>query len=318
MAAIFPGQGCQFIGMLSDLFDKNLIIQKIFKKASDILKYDLWKLIQKGPLKKLNTTYYSQPAILIASFAIYKLWIQKSNIIPNIMVGHSLGEYTAMLCSNVINFYDAIQLINYRGKLMQEISVSLKESNIDGYFMQVILGLNKFLIQKVCEQESKNNIVNISSYNTYNQVTISGNKNAILRVINACKLLGAHNIPLQINVPSHCLLMKPIVKKFKKFLKNIKFNYPTIPIINTLNIKCETSPKKIKYNLIHQLYNPINWIGCMEYISNKNINNILEFGPKNILAKIAKNITNNLDVISINNSKTLSIALKKYNNLRIK
>ncbi|QJC28499.1 ACP S-malonyltransferase [Enterobacteriaceae endosymbiont of Plateumaris consimilis] len=305
--------------MLSDLSNKYFIIKKIFNKASHILKYDLWKLIQKGPLKKLNITYYTQPAILIASFAIYKLWIQKNNIIPNIMAGHSLGEYTAMLCSDVISFHDAIQLVNYRGKLMQEISFSLKENNINGYFMQVILGLNKNLVQKICEQESKNNIVTISSYNTYNQVTISGNKNAISRVVNICKSLGAYNIPLKINVPSHCLLMKPIVKKFTKFLTNIKFNCPTIPIVNTLNIKCETSPKKIKYNLIHQLYNPINWIECIKYISNQNINSLIEFGPKNILSKIAKKIINNLDVISINNSKTLSIASKKYNNnVRIK
>ncbi|QJC29390.1 ACP S-malonyltransferase [Enterobacteriaceae endosymbiont of Plateumaris pusilla] len=302
--------------MLSDLFNNNLIIKKIFQEASNILKYDLWNLIQKGPLKTLNITYYTQPAILISSFAIYKLWLQKNNIIPNIMAGHSLGEYTAMLCSNVINFYDAIQLVNYRGKLMQEISYSLKENNMDGYFMQVILGLNKNLVQKICKQEAKNNIVNISNYNTYNQVTISGNKKAILRVVKICKLLGAHNIPLYINTPAHCLLMKPIVNKFKKFLKNIKFNHPKIPIINTLDIKCETSPKKIKYNLIRQLYNPVNWVKCIEYISNKNINNLLEFGPKNILAKITKQIINNLDVISINNSKTLSIALKKYNNMR--
>ncbi|QJC29832.1 ACP S-malonyltransferase [Enterobacteriaceae endosymbiont of Plateumaris sericea] len=302
--------------MLSDLSDNNLIIKKIFQKASNILKYDLWNLIQKGPVKKLNITYYSQPAILTSSFAIYKLWLHKNNIIPNIMAGHSLGEYTAMLCSNVINFYDAIQLVNYRGKLMQEISYSLKENNIDGYFMQVIIGLNKVLVQKICKKEAKTNIVNISNYNTYNQVTISGNKNAILRVVKTCKSLGAYNIPLYINVPSHCLLMKPIVNKFKKFLENIKFNQPKIPIVNTLNIKCETSPKEIKYNLIRQLYNPINWVECIKYISNKNINNLLEFGPKNILAKLTKQIINNVDVISINNSKTLSIALKKYNNMR--
>ncbi|QJC28946.1 ACP S-malonyltransferase [Enterobacteriaceae endosymbiont of Plateumaris rustica] len=303
--------------MLLDLYYNHTIIQKIFQKASNILEYDLWNLIQKGPLKKLNITYYTQPAILISSFAIYKLWIQKNNIIPNIMAGHSLGEYTAMLCSKVISFHDAIRLVHYRGKLMQEISFSLKENNIDGYFMQAILGLDKILIQKICKQESKNNIVNISSYNTYNQVIISGNKNAILRVVNICKSLGAYSIPLKINIPSHCLLMKPIVKKFKNFLNNITFNYPKIPIVNTLNIKCETSLKKIKYNLIHQLYNPINWIECIKYISNKNINNLLEFGPKNILAKMTKKIFNNLDVISINNSKTLSIALKKYNYMRI-
>ncbi|QJC35573.1 ACP S-malonyltransferase [Enterobacteriaceae endosymbiont of Donacia sparganii] len=142
-AAIFPGQGTQFLGMLSSLYKKYKIIKETFYYASEILGYDLWFLTQNGPLKKLNKTYYTQPAILVSSIAIYKLWLQKKNILPNIVTGYSLGEYTAMVCSNIISFSDAIKIVEFRGKLMHEISSTLNDFNMNGYYMQTIIGLKK-------------------------------------------------------------------------------------------------------------------------------------------------------------------------------
>ncbi|QJC37206.1 acyltransferase domain-containing protein [Enterobacteriaceae endosymbiont of Donacia thalassina] len=142
-AAIFPGQGTQFIGMISSLYIKYKIIRETFCSASEILGYDLWNLIKNGPLKKLNITYYTQPAILTTSIAIYRLWLQKNNILPNIVIGYSLGEYTAMVCSDIISFIDAIKIVEFRGKLMYEMSSNLNDFNINGYYMQTIIGLKK-------------------------------------------------------------------------------------------------------------------------------------------------------------------------------
>ncbi|QJC34796.1 ACP S-malonyltransferase [Enterobacteriaceae endosymbiont of Donacia piscatrix] len=150
--AIFPGQGIQFVGMLSDLYKKFTIIKKTFYSASEILGYDLWNLIQKGPLKKLNKTYYTQPAILTSSIAIYNLWLYKNNIKPNIVTGYSLGEYTAMVCSGMISFSDAVKIVTFRGKLMHEISCNLKDFNITGYYMKTIIGLKKKLSKKFAKK----------------------------------------------------------------------------------------------------------------------------------------------------------------------
>ncbi|QJC33577.1 acyltransferase domain-containing protein [Enterobacteriaceae endosymbiont of Donacia provostii] len=146
--AVFPGQGIQFIGMLSDLYKKFKIIQETFSSASEILGYDLWYLINKGPLEKLNKTYYTQPAILVASISIYNLWLYKSNLLPNMVTGYSLGEYTAMVCSGIISFSDAIKLVEFRGKLMYEISYNLNDFHHDGYYMQTVIGLKKKLLKK--------------------------------------------------------------------------------------------------------------------------------------------------------------------------
>ncbi|QJC38021.1 acyltransferase domain-containing protein [Enterobacteriaceae endosymbiont of Donacia marginata] len=142
-AAIFPGQGTQFIKMIYSLYIKYKIIRDTFNSASEVLQYDLWNIIKNGPLKKLNITYYTQPAILTTSIAIYRLWLQKNNIIPNIVTGYSLGEYTAMVCSDIISFIDAIKIVKYRGKLMHQISSNLNDFNINGYYMQTIIGLKK-------------------------------------------------------------------------------------------------------------------------------------------------------------------------------
>ncbi|QJC35168.1 acyltransferase domain-containing protein [Enterobacteriaceae endosymbiont of Donacia proxima] len=141
--AIFPGQGTQFVGMLSDLYKKFTIIKETFYLASEVLGYDLWHLTQKGPLKKLNKTYYTQPAILVSSIAIYNLWLYKNNIKPNIVTGYSLGEYTAMVCSGMISFSDAIKIVTFRGKLMYEISSHLNDFYLTGYYMKTIIGLKK-------------------------------------------------------------------------------------------------------------------------------------------------------------------------------
>lgn len=142
-AAIFPGQGTQYVGMISSLYVKYKIIRETFNYASEILEYDLWNIIKNGPLKKLNITYYTQPAILVTSISIYRLWLQKNNILPKIVTGYSLGEYTAMVCSDIISFIDAIKIVEYRGKLMHEISSNLNDFHTNGYYMQTIIGLKK-------------------------------------------------------------------------------------------------------------------------------------------------------------------------------
>lgn len=303
---MFPGHGSYSLGMLINIAKNFPIITQTFYEASEILKYDLWKLILKESLKEVNQSSQIQPLLLTSSVAIFRLWKQLEGPSPTILVGHSLGEYSALVCSETIKFSEALSLIKLRGKMMEEIA--LKEKGA----MLIILGLNKQTIIDICKVQALDQIVAPAIFNSPKQIVISGHKNAVRRVGWFCKAAGAKIIPFPVNnICSHCDLLKPMISEFAKTLQTIPFKRPKIPILNNVDVKCEQLPKKIRSALVRQLYNPVQWIECVEYINKQSLTLAIEVGPGKILRELTKRITSALTIISIENYNNLLLAIKK-------
>lgn len=303
---MFPGHGSKSLSMLINIAKFFPIIKKTFSEASDILKYDMWKDIEKNPLIELNDPKKIQPILLTSSVAIFRLWKKLEGPTPTMLVGHSLGEYSALVCSEAMKFSEALDLVELRGRIMQEIA--LKEKGA----MLIIIGLNKNSIINICKIEALGEIVTPASFNSPKQIVISGHKNAIRRVAWACKAAGAKKIlPFPINICSHCELLKPMASSLAIKLEQITMNIPKIPILNNVDVKCEKSPTKIRSALVRQLYNPVRWMECVEYIQKKCINFALEVGPGKVLMGLTNRITANLKIINIENYNNLLLAIKK-------
>ncbi|MGP1871264.1 MAG: ACP S-malonyltransferase [Arsenophonus sp.] len=304
-AMIFPGQGSQSIGMLSDLAKEFKMVKETFTNSSDILGYDLWNLIQNGPIKELNKTWKTQPAVLSASVAIFQVWRENGGKIPKLMAGHSLGEYSALVCANVIDFKSAIKLVELRGQLMQE-SVKDKIGT-----MYAIIGLNNKLVLASCKQAAQGQIVSAVNFNSPEQIVIAGEKDAVERAVILCKAFGAkRTLPLAINVPSHCELMYPASKKLAQALKKIAFNKPNISVVNNVDVKIENSIDRIRYALVRQLYNPVRWVEIIKFIVEKEgISKLLEIGPGKVLTGLSKQIISTINSAAINDRKSLIAAL---------
>ena len=305
-AMVFPGQGSQTVGMLAELAAENPIIEATFKEASDALGYDLWQLTQQGPAEELNKTWQTQPALLAASVAIYRLWQQKGGQMPTMMAGHSLGEYSALVCAGVIDFADAIKLVELRGKLMQEAVPAGTGA------MQAIIGLDDAAIQQACEEAAQGQVVSPVNFNSPGQVVIAGHKEAVERAGAACKAAGAKRaLPLPVSVPSHCALMKPAAEKLAVALENITFNAPALPVVNNVDVKCETSPEAIRSALVRQLYNPVRWTESVEFMAAQGVTALLEVGPGKVLTGLTKRIVDTLTASAVNDSATLSASLEQ-------
>ncbi|AUX93083.1 ACP S-malonyltransferase [Mixta gaviniae] len=305
-AMVFPGQGSQTVGMLAELAADNPIIEATFKQASDALGYDLWQLTQQGPAEELNKTWQTQPALLAASVAIWRLWQEKGGKTPTMLAGHSLGEYSALVCAGVIDFADAIKLVELRGKLMQEAVPAGTGA------MQAIIGLDDAAIQQACEDAAQGQVVSPVNFNSPGQVVIAGHKEAVERAGAACKAAGAKRaLPLPVSVPSHCALMKPAAEKLAVALENITFNAPTLPVVNNVDVKCETSPEAIRSALVRQLYSPVRWTESVEFMAAQGVTALLEVGPGKVLTGLTKRIVDTLTASAVNDSASLAAALEQ-------
>ncbi len=301
---IFPGQGSQSIGMLANLAKEFEVIEKTFAESSNVLGYDLWDLVQNGSEKELNKTWKTQPALLSASVAIFRVWQKKKGKIPTLMAGHSLGEYSALVCADVIDFKSAVKLVELRGQLMQE---SVPEGM---GAMYAIIGLNNESILASCQQATQGQVVSIVNFNSPGQVVIGGEKSAVERAAALCKAAGAkRTLPLTINVPSHCALMKPTAKKLAEALKAVVFNKPNIAIINNVDVKIENSVEGIRHALVRQLYNPVRWVETIEFMAKHGIVQLLEIGPGKILTGLTKRIVSTINSVAINDTASLNAAL---------
>lgn len=308
-AMVFPGQGSQSVGMLTQLSEQYPIIKETFSQASSVLDYDLWQLVQKGPAEELNKTWFTQPALLAASVAIYRVWQENNGPSPLFMAGHSLGEYSALVCAGVIDFNDAIKLVELRGKLMQ------KAVPVGTGAMYAIIGLDNASIVNACEQAAQGQVVSPVNYNSPGQVVIAGNKEAVERAGVLCKEAGAKRaLPLSVSVPSHCALMKSAAEKLAETLKDIAFQKPQFPIINNVNVKIETDAQVIKDALIAQLYSPVRWTEIVEYMANHEISLLIEMGPGKVLTGLTKRIVDTLSACAVNDVASLATALESVNN----
>ncbi|MEX5412901.1 ACP S-malonyltransferase [Atlantibacter hermannii] len=305
-AFVFPGQGSQAVGMLADVAAQYPVVEETFAEASAVLGYDLWALVQQGPAEELNKTWQTQPALLTASVALYRVWQQEGGKAPAMMAGHSLGEYSALVCAGVIAFSDAVRLVELRGKLMQD---AVPEGT---GAMSAIIGLDDESIAKACEESAQGQVVSPVNYNSPGQVVIAGHKEAVERAGAACKAAGAKRaLPLPVSVPSHCALMKPAAEKLAVELQNITFNAPAIPVVNNVDVACATDPDEIRNALVRQLYSPVQWTKSVELMASRDITHLYEVGPGKVLTGLTKRIVDSLTASAINEPASLAAALEQ-------
>ncbi|MBC8954179.1 ACP S-malonyltransferase [Xenorhabdus sp. PB62.4] len=305
-AMVFPGQGSQSLGMLANLAAEFPLVEQTFAEASAVLGYDLWALVQQGPAEELNKTWKTQPALLAASVAIWRVWQEKEGKAPSMMAGHSLGEYSALVCAGVIEFQQAIKLVELRGKLMQDAVPEGQGA------MYAIIGLDNESIAKACEESAQGQVVSPVNFNSPGQVVIAGDKDAVERAGAACKAAGAKRaLPLAVSVPSHCALMKSAAEQLASALQEVVFNQPQLPVVNNVDVKVEQSADAIRDALVRQLYNPVRWAESVEYIAEQNIAQLLEIGPGKVLTGLTKRIVDTLSAVAVNDVSSLTVALNK-------
>jgi len=298
-AMIFPGQGFQNLTNIILLAHRNIVIKKTFDESSEYLQYNLFKLIQNTPITKLYQNEFIESVIITISVAIYRLWNTLQGKIPFIVAGNSLGEYSALVCANVLNLEDTLKLVKFRSELMKKIIKNKKTS------MQVIIGLNKEIVANICHNQKKNQIVSPSNFNTENQIIISGDAEAVKRASIACKKAGAkYTFLLPVNVASHCSLMKPAETMLLNRLQNINFKPPIYQILNNVDVKCEWSKEKIIDALVRQMSHPVRWQEIIEFMVSKKVNLILEMGSNGTLSNMYKTNTHFQSIV-LNNTKKL-------------
>lgn len=303
-AMVFPGQGSQAVGMLAELAEQYPIVTETFAQASDVLGYSLWDLVQNGPEEELNKTWKTQPALLAASVAIWRVWQEKQGKMPQMMAGHSLGEYSALVCAGVIDFAAAIKLVELRGKLMQEAVPAGTGA------MYAIIGLDNDAIAKACEEAAQGQVVSPVNFNSPGQVVIAGNKEAVERAGVLCREAGAKRaLPLAVSVPSHCALMKPAADKLAVALQEIEFKQPEIQVVNNVDVIAQTDANAIRDALVRQLYNPVRWTETVELIAEKGITQLLEIGPGKVLTGLTKRISKEMNAAAVNDIASLDVAL---------
>ena len=282
-AFVFPGQGSQTVGMLSEMAANYPIVEETFAEASAALGYDLWALTQQGPAEELNKTWQTQPALLTASVALYRVWQQQGGKTPALMAGHSLGEYSALVCSGVIAFADAVRLVELRGKFMQE---AVPEGTGG---MSAIIGLDDASIAKACEESAEGQVVSPVNFNSPGQVVIAGHKEAV----------------------APAALMKPAAEKLAVELQKITFNAPTVPVVNNVDVKCETTADAIRDALVRQLYSPVQWTKTVEFMASQGVEHLYEVGPGKVLTGLTKRIVDTLTASALNEPAALSAALEQ-------
>ncbi|WP_419852000.1 ACP S-malonyltransferase [Actinobacillus pleuropneumoniae] len=302
-AMVFPGQGSQAVGMLADLATAYPIVEETFKQASDVLGYDLWDLVQNGSAEDLGQTQRTQPALLASSVAIYRVWQQKyPELKPSVMAGHSLGEYSALVCAGVLDFQDAIKLVELRGNAMQQAVPAGTGA------MYAIIGLDNEAIINACEQAQAEvgEIVSAVNFNSPGQVVIAGTKAAAEKSGELCKAAGAKRaLPLAVSVPSHCALMKPAADKLAEALQNITLNAPVVPVINNVDVSVETDAEAIRNALVRQLYSPVRWTETVEKMANEGVTTLYEIGPGKVLTGLTSRIVKELKAQAVNDVASL-------------
>ncbi|WP_206485576.1 ACP S-malonyltransferase [Thalassotalea sp. G2M2-11] len=302
LAFIFPGQGSQAVGMLKD-FSDNDIVQSAFAEASAALGYNLWELITQGPAEQLNQTNYTQPALLTASVALWRLWVEETGIKPSMIAGHSLGEYSALVCAGVLSLTDGVKLVEKRGEFMQ---TSVPEGV---GAMAAVIGLADDKIIAACQQAQQDQVVSAVNFNSPGQVVIAGNKEAVDRAGEFCKEAGAKRVlPLPVSVPSHCALMKDAADKLATQFNDVSFAQPELPVINNVDVADEQEIDAIKEALVRQLYSPVRWTETVEKLAQAGIDTVLELGPGKVLQGLIKRIDKSISCVSVNDQASLTKA----------
>ncbi len=299
-AFVFPGQGSQSVAMLAELAENFPQVQQTFAEASEALGYDLWTLVQSGPETELNQTDKTQPAMLAAGIAVWRSWEAVSNYKPAYLAGHSLGEYTALVAAQALDFKTAIKLVEKRGQLMQQAVPAG-----DGA-MAAILGLDDDVVKAVCQQASDAGVVEAVNFNSPGQVVIAGAKAAVDSAIAIATEKGAKRaLLLPVSVPSHCALMRPAAEQLLTELEQVTIQSPKIPVIHNASVTATADPEEIRHLLAQQLYSPVRWVETVEWLSTQGVSVLVECGPGKVLAGLSKRINKALSALPVFDSVTL-------------
>ena len=283
LAFVFPGQGSQSLGMLAEHGAQQALIRDTFSEASDALGYDLWALTQEGPEARLNETDKTQPAILTASVALWRLWLAESDARPTFVAGHSLGEYSALVAAGALAFADAVKLVERRGQLMQQ-AVPAGQGG-----MAAILGLEDADVLAACAEAAQGEVVSAVNFNAPGQVVIAGAAAAVERAIEACKARGAKRaMPLPVSVPSHCALMRPAAEQFAEAVNALTWQMPKIALVQNVSAAAATDLDTLKRDLLAQLYSPVRWVESVQFLAGQGVEALVECGPGKVLAGLNK------------------------------
>ncbi|HEY8035491.1 MAG TPA: ACP S-malonyltransferase [Methylobacter sp.] len=308
LAFVFPGQGSQSVGMLTDLAASYPEVKHTFERASDALGKDLWAIVAQGPDEELNQTHNTQPAMLAAGVAVWETWCKHSSVRPAWIAGHSLGEYTALVCSDAMSFEDGIKLVAARGRLMQE----AVPSGVGA--MAAILGLDDHQVVKVCSDAAESEIVSAVNFNSPGQVVIAGHIAAVERAMLAAKTAGAKRaVLLPVSVPSHCALMESAAQKLDEQLQNTMIDTPKMTLIHNVDVASHSAPEVIRNALKEQLYKPVRWTDSIKFMHDQGVTCFIECGPGKVLTGLNKRIAKDAEHMSIHDSESLITALEQLN-----
>ncbi len=294
LAFVFPGQGSQALGMLAEHGAGQPAIRDTFAEASAVLGYDLWALCQEGPEAQLNQTDKTQPAILCASIALWRLWLADGGVRPAFVAGHSLGEYSALVAAGSLPFTDAVKLVELRGQLMQQ----AVPAGTGG--MAAILGLDDADVLAACDEAAQGEVVSAVNFNAPGQVVIAGSAAAVERAIEACKTRGAKRaMPLPVSVPSHCELMRPAAERFASAITAIDWRVPEIALVQNVSAAVVSDLDTLKRDLLAQLYSPVRWVETIVALSERGVTELVECGPGKVLSGLNKRCVKGINTFNL-------------------
>ena len=303
LAFVFPGQGSQSLGMLAELGAQQSVVVDTFAEASSALGYDLWALTQTGPEEQLNQTDKTQPAILAASIAIWRLWQAEGGAQPAFVAGHSLGEYSALVAAGSLPFAEAVKLVELRGQLMQQAVPAGKGG------MAAILGLEDADVLAACAEAAQGEVVSAVNFNAPGQVVIAGSAAAVERAIEACKAKGAKRaMALPVSVPSHCDLMRPAAERFASSVESIEWQAPQIPLVQNVSAAVVADLDVLKRDLLAQLYSPVRWVESMVVLGDRGVTSLVECGPGKVLSGLNKRCVKGVSTYNLDTPEAFAAA----------
>ncbi|KFF48737.1 malonyl CoA-ACP transacylase [Gammaproteobacteria bacterium MFB021] len=305
LALVFPGQGSQQQGMLRELAERYSVVRTTFDEASEALGYDLWHIVQEGPEDKLNATACTQPALLASSVAVWRVWQELEGPRPSMMAGHSLGEYSAMVCAGALGFAEGIRLVRLRGEAMQE----AVPAGVGA--MAAVLGLDDAAVEQACREAAGDEVVAAVNYNSPGQVVIAGHQGAVDRAIALCQEAGAKRaLPLPVSVPSHCALMKPAAARVEAAIAELDIKLPRYAVYQNVNAEVPATVEALRQRLVEQLYRPVRWTDCVNAMFDAGSGVFIECGPGKVLTGLNKRIQRQIKGLAVNDPDTLSSALE--------
>ena len=304
LAFVFPGQGSQKIGMLADLAAENALVEETFAQASAVLGYDCWQLVQQGEQEDINLTERTQPILLTASVAIWRLWQHLGGPTPGALAGHSLGEWSALVCAGAVDFADAVNIVRARGAFMQQaVPVGVGA-------MAAIMGIDDDIVVDACRQAAQQQIVAAVNFNAPGQVVIAGHADAVARAVAICKKAGAKRaVELPVSAPFHTSLMRPAADNLAQLIEQTNFSAPQIPVIHNVHAQAEDKPQAIKSLMLEQIYKPVLWVDCVNGLAARGAEILIECGPGRVLNGLSKRIDRNLTSLATDDVASLENAL---------